>query len=33
MEILGNTIVCDAPVNVDGGGCTGAINLLPHGVP
>lgn len=29
-EIVHNTIVCDAPVNVDGGGCTGDINLLPH---
>jgi hypothetical protein len=33
VEILGNTIVCDAPVNVDGGGCTGAINLLPQWGP
>ena len=29
-EIVHNTIVCDAPVNTDGGGCTGDINLLPH---
>jgi hypothetical protein len=30
VELVHNTIVCDAPVNVDGGGCTGDINLLPH---
>ncbi len=33
VEIVGNTIVCDAPVNVDGGGCTGDINLLPQWGP
>jgi hypothetical protein len=30
MEVVHNTIVCDAPVNRDGGGCTGDINLIPH---
>lgn len=25
-----NSIVCDAPVNNVGGGCTGGINLIPH---
>ncbi len=29
-EIVHNTIVCDAPVNASGGGCTGDVNLLPH---
>jgi hypothetical protein len=29
-ELVHNTVVCDAPANVDGGGCTGDINLLPH---
>jgi hypothetical protein len=29
-DLVHNTIVCDAPVNVSGGGCTGDINLLPH---
>jgi hypothetical protein len=33
VEIVHNTIVCDAPENVDGGGCTGDINLLPHWGP
>jgi hypothetical protein len=30
VEFTHNTIVCDAPVNTDGGGCTGDINLIPH---
>ena len=30
VELVHNSIVCDAPVNVDGGGCTGDINLIPH---
>ena len=33
VEIVHNTIVCDTPVNRDGGGCTGNINLLPHWGP
>ncbi|WP_051247673.1 hypothetical protein [Nocardioides halotolerans] len=33
VEIVGNTIVCDAPVNADDGGCTGAVNLLPQWGP
>lgn len=33
VEIVHNTIVCDAPVNGDGGGCTGDINLLPQWGP
>jgi hypothetical protein len=33
VEIVHNTIVCDTPVNDDGGGCTGDINLLPHWGP
>ena len=32
-EVVHNTIVCDSPVNRDGGGCTGDINLLPHWGP
>ena len=30
IELVHNRIVCDAPVNSSGGGCTGDINLLPH---
>jgi hypothetical protein len=30
VELLHNTIVCDAAENSSGGGCTGDINLLPH---
>lgn len=30
LTLVHNTIVCDAPVAADGGGCTGGINLLPH---
>jgi hypothetical protein len=33
VELIHNTIVCDPPVNVSGGGCTGDINLLPHWGP
>ena len=29
-ELVHNTIVCDAPVNSSGGGCTGDINLINH---
>jgi hypothetical protein len=29
-EIVHNTVVCDAPVNSSGGGCTGDINLINH---
>jgi len=30
VEMVHNRIVCDAPVNSSGGGCTGDINLIPH---
>ena len=30
LDIVGNTIVCDAPVNPAGGGCTGDINIITH---
>ena len=30
IALVHNRIVCDAPVNPSGGGCTGDINLLPH---
>ncbi|HEU5035723.1 MAG TPA: hypothetical protein VFT70_01875 [Nocardioides sp.] len=33
VEIVHNTIVCDARVTPQGGGCTGDINLLPHWGP
>jgi hypothetical protein len=30
LTLSHNTVVCDAPVAADGGGCTGDINLIPH---
>jgi hypothetical protein len=33
VEVVHNTIVCDAPVNSDDGGCTGDLNLLPQWGP
>jgi hypothetical protein len=30
FTITHNSVACDAPVNVDGGGCTGDINLIPN---
>jgi hypothetical protein len=30
FTIKHNSVFCDAPVNVDGGGCTGDVNLIPN---